>query len=81
MHPVPKLLDFLDSQPKKVPIMKGFPNNAFEQVFVRYNTAIPSSAAVERVFPLGKDILKPKRCGLSDEHFDMLVFLKHNHNT
>ena len=27
--------DFLGSQPKKVPIMKDFPNNAFKQVFVR----------------------------------------------
>ena len=42
--------NFLGSQPKKVPSMKGFPNNAFEQVFVRYNTAIPSSAQLSVVF-------------------------------
>ena len=42
------------------------------------NTTLPSSAAVERLFSLGKDILKPKRCGLSDEHFEILAFLKGN---
>jgi hypothetical protein len=31
------------------------------KVFVQYNTTIPSSAAVERIFSTGKDILKPKR--------------------
>ena len=40
----------------------------------QYNTTLPSSAVVERLFSLGKDILKPKRCGLSDEHFEMLTF-------
>ena len=44
----------------------------------QYNTTLPSSAAVERLFSLDKDILKPKRCGLSDEHFEMLAFLKGN---
>ena len=44
----------------------------------QYNTTLPSSAAVERLFSLGKDILKPKRCGLSDEHFEKLAFLKGN---
>ena len=42
----------------------------------RYATA--SSAAVERLFSIGKDILKPKRCGLSDNHFEMFSLLKGN---
>ena len=42
----------------------------------QYNTTLPSSAAVGRLFSLSKDILKPKRCGLSDEHFEILAFLK-----
>jgi len=48
-------------------------------MFIRYNTAIPTNAAVERIFSIGKDILKPKWSGLSDEHFEMLVFLKGLH--
>ena len=44
----------------------------------QYNTTLPSSAVVKRLFSLGKGILKPKRCGLSDEHFEMLAFLKGN---
>jgi len=48
-------------------------------MFIRYNTAIPSSAAVERIFSIGKVYFKPKRSGLSDEHFEMLVFLKGLH--
>ena len=44
----------------------------------QYNTTLPSSAAVERLFSLGKDISKPKRCGLSNEHFEILAFLKGN---
>ena len=30
------------------------------------------------LFSMGKDILKPKRSGLSDERFEMLAFLKSN---
>ncbi|CAI9722830.1 Hypothetical predicted protein [Octopus vulgaris] len=32
-----------------------------EQVFIKFNTAIPASAAVERMFSMGKDILGAKR--------------------
>ena len=53
-------------------------NWTLKKLFIQYNTTLPSSAAVERLFSLGKDILKPKRCGLSDEHFEMLAFLKGN---
>ena len=50
-----------------------FPSDAFKKTFIQLNTAIPSSAAVERIFSTGKDILKPKRSGLSDVHFEQLM--------
>ena len=74
-----KLLDnFLkekhESQSKGIAMLLS--STTLRELFVKYNTAIPFSAAVERLFSLGKDVLKPKRSGLSDEHFEMLVFLK-----
>ena len=33
-------------------------------------------SAVERLFSLGKDVLKPERSGLTDQHFEMSVFFK-----
>ena len=46
------------------------------ELLFHYNTALPSSAAIERLFSIGKDILKSKRCGLSDNHFEMIGFGK-----
>ena len=45
-------------------------------MFIDSNTAILSSAAIERLFSMGKDVLKPNRSGLTDQHFEVLVFLK-----
>ena len=45
-------------------------------LFIKLNTPIPSSAAVERLFSLAKDVLRPKRSNLTDGHFEMAVFLK-----
>lgn len=47
-------------------------------LFLRYNTAMPSSAAVERLFSLGKDIYRAKRSSLTDDNFNMLMFMKGN---
>ncbi|KAG0720733.1 DNA ligase 3 [Chionoecetes opilio] len=46
--------------------------------YVPVRTAMPSSAAVERLFSLGKDINRAKRSSLSDENFNMLMFMKGN---
>ena len=47
-----------------------------KRLFIKLNTPIPSSAAVERVFSTGKDVLRPKRSDLSDINFEALVCLK-----
>ena len=69
---------FLEQPPNKNLEEKGFPNAFQKDLFIRYNTPIPSSAAVERLFSVGKDTLRPKRCRMTDKHFEMLLFLRAN---
>ena len=54
-------------------------SNRLKDLFLKYNAAIPSSAAIERFFSIGKNILKPKS-GLSelDDLSQMVLFLKDN---
>lgn len=47
-------------------------------LFTKYNTPIPSSAAVECFFSIGRDILRAKRASLSDGNFERLMFMKGN---
>ncbi|KAG0725622.1 hypothetical protein GWK47_000437 [Chionoecetes opilio] len=42
---------------------------AWVDVFVKYNTAIPSSAAVKGLFSQGVDIMKAKRASLTSNNF------------
>lgn len=44
-------------------------------VFIDFNTTLPSSAPVERLFSLGKRVLTPTRTLLSDKHFEILIML------
>ena len=44
-------------------------------LFIKYNTPLPSSAAVERLFSLGSGILTAKRGSLRSTNFQRLVFL------
>ena len=50
------------------------------KVFLKYsyNTGIPSSAAIEHVFSVGSDVMKPKRVTLTSENFERLVFIQEN---
>ena len=51
---------------------------AVKSVFIRYNTALPSSAPVERLFSFVGMIHSPKRGSLSDTLFEQLVMMKGN---
>jgi hypothetical protein len=51
---------------------------AWLDLFIKYNTPLPSLAAVERLFSIGSDILRPKRATLTADNFEALVFIKGN---
>ena len=67
-----------ESSPLKHFDLSAFSNDTIKDLFTKFNTPIPSSAAVERLFSTGKDVLKPKRSRLTDKHFKMLLFLRKN---
>ena len=49
-----------------------------KQVFMRYNTPIPLSAPVERLFSIVGLVRTAKRNRMSDHMFETLVLLKAN---
>ena len=69
---------FLSAVPTQKVEDNSLADVALKTLLVQYNTSLPTSAPVESLFSMDEDILKPKRSGLSDEHFEMLAFLKGN---
>lgn len=65
----------------QIPTPGCFPvqhRSAWLKAFITYNTIVPSSASVERMFNMGSDILRQKRSLLNSESVEKLVFLRGN---
>jgi len=69
-----QVLSFLNSKKKDLDILNEFP--IIKEVFLKYNTTIPSSAAVERLFSKAVQALTPRRSRLSENTFQMILCCK-----
>jgi hypothetical protein len=71
-----ELLKYLNDESKQSESLNKF--SQVNELFLRFNTAIPSSAPVERLFSTGGQILTPRCNRLSDQSFQMMLLLKAN---
>lgn len=69
-------LKYLQDSSRDLGMLNNHP--AVKSVFLQFNTTIPSSAPVERLFSTGAIILTKRRNRLSDETFEKLLLLKIN---
>ena len=67
---------FLSDSDKQLSTLNKHP--LIKQLFMKFNTPIPSSAAVERLFSQAACILTKRRNRLSDDLFQQLLLLKSN---
>ena len=69
---------FLTDDDREILIFKKYPE--VEKIFRQYIIALPSSAAVERLFTQGGGIFEKKRHQMSDLHFEQQLLLKLNNS-
>lgn len=51
---------------------------ALNEAYIKYNTAVPSSAHVERLFSAGGQLYDKRRVSMCDKKFEMSFLLKYN---
>ena len=75
-NPIKIVDDYLRSDCQELSLLKAMP--ILEKLFRKYNTSLPSSAPVERMFSSAGGIFTKRRHQLSDEHFEMQLLLRIN---
>ncbi|XP_050507938.1 uncharacterized protein LOC126885413 [Diabrotica virgifera virgifera] len=71
-----ELLRYLEDKRNNIHIINEYPT--LKKIFTKFNTCLPSSGAVERLFSFAGIIDAPRRNGLTDENFEILVLCKAN---
>lgn len=69
-----KTLQYLQDTNTSLEALHAFPT--IKKIFLQFNTCLPSSAPVERLFSFGGMIMRPHRRKMSDNLFEKLVLLK-----
>lgn len=69
-------LQYLQNNDESLKSLKQFP--VIEKLFVKYNTPLPSSAPLERLFSYGSMIMRPRRRSMNDDTFEKQLLLKAN---
>ncbi|KAJ8403566.1 hypothetical protein AAFF_G00348920 [Aldrovandia affinis] len=74
--PPEEVRKYLEGTNKKLGALEDFPT--IKQVFIKYNTTLPSSAAVEHLFSHGGNLFTPQCNRMTDEHFEQVLLLRYN---
>jgi len=72
-----ELYRFLKSNSSNIDMLNDY--NRIRKFFIKYNTALPSSASVERMFSVGGSVVTPQRGNLHDT-IEYQILLKINKN-